>query len=143
MPIKIIDYNSIEYREMINLRMEILRKPLGLSFTPETLEKEKEDILIGAFDDEKITACCILTKIDSSIIQLRQMAVHPKMERNGLGASILAFAENIARDAGFRILIMHARKTAVGFYEKQGYEIHGDEFLEVSIPHYEMRKKLS
>ena len=128
---------------MINLRMEILRKPLGLSFTPETLEKEKEDILIGAFDDEKITACCILTKIDSSIIQLRQMAVHPKMERNGLGASILAFAENIARDAGFRILIMHARKTAVGFYEKQGYEIHGDEFLEVSIPHYEMRKKLS
>jgi N-acetylglutamate synthase-like GNAT family acetyltransferase len=143
MPIKIIDYNSIEYREMINLRMEILRKPLGLSFTPEALEKEKEDILIGAFDDEKITACCILTKIDSSIIQLRQMAVHPKMERNGLGASILAFAENIARDAGFRILIMHARKTAVGFYEKQGYEIHGDEFLEVSIPHYEMRKKLS
>lgn len=143
MPIKIIDYNSIEYREMINLRMEILRKPLGLSFTPETLEKEKEDILIGAFDDEKITACCILTKIDSTIIQLRQMAVHPKMERNGLGASILAFAENIARDAGFRILIMHARKTAVGFYEKQGYEIHGDEFLEVSIPHYEMRKKLS
>ncbi len=143
MSIKIIDYNSIEYREMINLRMEILRKPLGLSFTPETLEKEKDDTLIGAFDEEKITACCILTKIDSTIIQLRQMAVHPKMERNGLGASILAFAENIARDAGFRILIMHARKTAVGFYEKQGYEIHGDEFLEVSIPHYEMRKKLS
>ena len=143
MPIKIIDYNSIEYQEMISLRMEILRKPLGLTFTPETLENEKDDILIGAFDDEKITACCILTKIDSTIIQLRQMAVHPKMERNGLGASILAFAENIARDAGFRILIMHARKTAVGFYEKQGYEIHGDEFLEVSIPHYEMRKKLS
>jgi len=143
MSIKIIDYNSIEYREMINLRMEILRKPLGLTFTPETLEKEKDDILIGAFDEEKITACCVLTKIDSTIIQLRQMAVHPKMERNGLGASILAFAENIARDAGFRILIMHAIKTAVGFYEKQGYAIHGDEFLEVSIPHYEMRKKLS
>ncbi len=142
MSIKIIDYNSIEYREMINLRMEILRKPLGLSFTPETLEKEKDDILIGAFDDEKITACCILTKIDSSIIQLRQMAVHPKMERNGLGASILAFAENMARDSGFRILMMHARKTAVGFYEKQGYAIHGEEFMEVSIPHYEMRKKL-
>jgi hypothetical protein len=39
--------------------------------------------------------------------------------------------------------MMHARKTAVGFYEKQGYEILGDEFLEVSVPHYEMRKKLS
>lgn len=143
MSIKIIDYNSIEYQEMISLRMEILRKPLGLTFTPETLENEKDDILIGAFDDEKITACCILSKIDTTIIQLRQMAVHPKMERNGLGASILAFAENMARDAGFRILIMHARKTAVGFYEKQGYSIQGDEFLEVSIPHYEMRKKLS
>jgi predicted GNAT family N-acyltransferase len=37
---------------------------------------------------------------------------------------------------------MHARKSAVGFYEKLGYEIEGDEFEEVTIPHYEMQKTL-
>ncbi len=38
---------------MINLRNEILRKPLGLSFTEDELEREKDDILMGAFEDER------------------------------------------------------------------------------------------
>jgi predicted GNAT family N-acyltransferase len=37
---------------------------------------------------------------------------------------------------------MHARKSAVGFYEKFGYRISGNEFIEVSIPHIVMEKKL-
>jgi predicted GNAT family N-acyltransferase len=37
---------------------------------------------------------------------------------------------------------MHARKTAVGFYEKLGYKRIGNEFLEVTIPHYAMEKAL-
>jgi len=52
------------------------------------------------------------------------------------------YAENIARDAGYKKIIMHARKTAIGFYEKLGYTVTGNEFTEVSIPHYVMEKKL-
>lgn len=142
MALKIIDHNSDQYKDMVNLRMEILRKPLNLSYKPEDLEKEKDDILLGAFEEEKIIGCCVLTKLAGETCQLRQMAIHPKMQRNGLGASLLNFGENIARDAGFKIMMMHARKTAVGFYEKLGYSIHGEEFEEVTIPHFEMRKSL-
>lgn len=142
MPLKIIDHGSDQYNEMVALRMEILRKPLGLSFTEEELEKEKNDILIGAFEDDRLLACCILTKVSSDSCQLRQMAVHQKLQRNGLGAAMLQFAENVARDTGFRVISMHARETAIGFYEKLGYQVEGDEFLEVTIPHYEMRKIL-
>jgi len=39
-------------------------------------------------------------------------------------------------------MTMHARKTAELFYEKIGYAPHGDEFIEVTLPHIEMRKKL-
>jgi predicted GNAT family N-acyltransferase len=39
-------------------------------------------------------------------------------------------------------MVMHARKSALGFYEKLGYTPEGDEFEEVTIPHYLMRKKL-
>jgi predicted GNAT family N-acyltransferase len=39
-------------------------------------------------------------------------------------------------------LCMHARKTAKGFYEKLGYAVTGDEFMEVTIPHYIMEKAL-
>ncbi len=46
---------------MVQLRNEILRKPLGLGFDKEELEKEKEDILIGAFEDDRMLGCCMMT----------------------------------------------------------------------------------
>lgn len=142
MALKFIDHGSPEYKEMVALRMEILRKPLGLSFNEEDLAKEKDDILLGAFEDDKLVACCILTRISAETCKLRQMAVHQKMQRNGIGAALMNFAENVARDAGFRSMIMNARKTAQGFYEKLGYKADGNEFIEVTIPHYEMRKNI-
>lgn len=142
MALKIIDHGSREYRQMIDLRYEILRKPLGLSFTEEELEREKNDILIGAFDEERLLACCLLTRMDPVTCKLRQMAVHNSQQGKGIGATMMNFAENVARDRGFKVMAMHARKTATGFYEKLGYRVEGDEFMEVTIPHYLMKKKL-
>jgi predicted GNAT family N-acyltransferase len=142
MALKIIDHGSPEYRLMVDLRTEILRKPLGLTFSPEDLEKEKEDILIGAFDDDRILACCMLTKENEQTCRLRQMAVLNNLQGKGIGASLMHFAEIVARDKGYRTMSMHARKTARGFYEKLGYHVASDEFEEVTIPHYVMEKRL-
>lgn len=142
MALKIIDHGSKEYQQMVQLRNDILRKPLGLNFTPEELEAEKEEILIGAFEDDKILACCMLIKVDPSCVRLRQMAVLNNLQGKGVGRALMQFAENIARDRGYRRLIMHARKSATGFYEKLGYHVSGDEFEEVTIPHYVMEKAL-
>jgi predicted GNAT family N-acyltransferase len=143
MPIKQIDYGTKEYDQMLKLRYEILRKPLKLTFHKEDLEKEKDDILIGAFEEDKMLACCLLTKVDKECVRLRQMAVQNNVQGKGIGASLMNFAEHVARDAGYKKIIMHARKTAIGFYEKLGYSVTGDEFTEVSIPHFMMEKKLS
>jgi N-acetylglutamate synthase and related acetyltransferases len=143
MPIKQIDYGSKEYKQMVDLRYEILRKPLNLSFDPKELDREKHDILIGAFEEEKILGCCLLTRKDKDCVRLRQMAVQNNLQGKGIGAAMMHFAENVARDAGYKKLIMHARKTAIGFYEKLGYKVSGNEFLEISIPHYVMEKKLN
>lgn len=142
MPIRQIEHGSTEYRQMVKLRDEILRKPLGLSFTGEELEKEKDDVLIAAFDDGKMLGCCVLTPVDQQTVRLRQMAVRSKLQGMGLGASLMNYAENVACDKGYRKLIMHARKVAVGFYEKAGYQISGKEFTEVKVPHYLMEKIL-
>jgi len=137
-----IDYGTQEYNQMIQLRMEMLRKPLGLTFTKEDLEKEKDDVLMGAFEDDKILGCCLLTKIDDKTVRLRQMAVPNNLQGKGIGRALMVFAENIAHDLGYQKLIMHARKTALGFYGKLGYNISGDEFTEVTIPHFIMEKDL-
>ena len=142
MALKQIDHGSKEYKQMVQLRMEILRKPLGLSLTKEELEKEKDDILIAAFDEDELLGCCILTKIDERCMRLRQMAVQRNLQGKGIGEAIMNFAENIARDKGYKILMMHARDSAIGFYEKFGYAVKGDQFEEVKTKHHVMEKIL-
>ena len=127
---------------MVNMRNEILRKPLGLNFSNDELENEKDEILIGAFEEEKMLGCCMLIKMNNKTVRLRQMAVMNNLRGKGIGRALMNFAENIARDLGYRTITMHARKTAIGFYEKLGYGVVGEEFYEVTIPHFEMQKEL-
>lgn len=127
---------------MVQLRTDILRKPLGMTFSAEELEREKENILIGAFEEDKLLGCCMLIREGKDEIRLRQMAVLKNLQGKGIGRALMQFAENIARDIGHKKIIMHARKTAVPFFEKLGYTISSDEFLEISIPHIEMEKML-
>jgi predicted N-acetyltransferase YhbS len=142
MALKQIDYGTPEYETMLRLRYDLLRKPLGLSFDPKELEKEKDDVLIGAFEDEKMLGCCLLTRVDSKTLRLRQMAVYNNLQGKGIGRALMIFSENIARDMGYEILMMHARVTAIGFYEKLGYVKKDGQFIEITIPHVIMEKRL-
>jgi GNAT superfamily N-acetyltransferase len=142
MEIRIITHGTAEYEQTIELRLELLRRPLGLLFTTQQLAGEKYETLIGAFEGKELIGCCVLTHCDSTTLQVRQMAVRENDQAKGIGRKILAFAENLAREKGYGILMMHARNTALGFYEKCGYEIKGKEFTEVGIPHHYMEKQL-
>ena len=142
MALKIIDYGSPEYQQMVRLRDAVLRKPLGLTFTQDDLESEKDNILIAAFEEERMLGCCMLVEERPDIVRLRQMAVLNAFQGKGVGRALINFAENIARDRGYKIVKMHARNNSIGFYEKVGYKKKGDEFIEVTIPHYVMEKML-
>jgi predicted GNAT family N-acyltransferase len=142
MALKIIDHGSKEYRQMLKLRDDILRRPLGLGFDQVEIDKEKENVLIGAFEDDDMLGCCMLVEEKPGTVRLRQMAVLNDLQGKGIGRALMNFAENLARDRGYSVLSMHARKYATGFYEKMGYKIASEEFNEVTIPHYVMEKKL-
>jgi N-acetylglutamate synthase-like GNAT family acetyltransferase len=142
MDLRIIEHGTAEYEQMIELRLALLRRPLGLLFTTHQLASEKYDILIGAFEGSELIGCCVLTSCDPTTIQLKQMAVKPDKQVKGIGRKIVAFAETVAKEKGYKLLMMHARSTATGFYEKCGYELKGEKFTEVGIPHYYMEKKL-
>jgi len=142
MALKIIDYGTAEYQQMLQLRDAVLRKPLGITFTPEELEQEKSNLLIAAYEDDEMLGCCMLVEEEPQTVRLRQMAVLNDLQGKGIGKALMTFAENLARDRGYKRITMHARKNAIGFYEKMGYKTKGGEFAEVTIPHYIMEKRL-
>lgn len=142
MALKIIDHNTPQYQDMIKLRNEVLRKPLGLVFSAEELEREKENLLIGAYEDDVMLGCCMLVEEGADTVRLRQMAVLNDLQGKGIGKALMNFAENLSRDRGYKRITMHARKNSIGFYEKMGYKRIGIEFEEITIPHFVMEKKL-
>jgi len=142
MALKIIDHGTVEYQQMVKLRDDVLRKPLGLCFNPDELEKEKDNLLIAAYEDDHLLGCCMLVEEEPGTVRLRQMAVANPLQGKGIGRVMIQFAENLARDRGYKRITMHARKNALGFYEKMGYRKIGDEFEEITIPHFVMEKYL-
>ncbi len=144
MDFKVIGYKTPEYDAMVALRTKILRKPLGLTFSEDDLERDKNDLLLAAYfpGSGQMVGCCILTPLSQVTIQLRQMAVDDFQQGKGLGSELLQFAEKAAAERGFEYLYLHARKVAADFYKKHGYSIESDQFTEVGIPHFEMMKKI-
>ena len=127
---------------MVQLRLFTLLQPIGVPPSFIVPENEKDDVLIGAFQERDLVGCCILTHKDRQTVQLRQMAVHPKLQGKGIGAAILAFAEQEASKEGYTRMLMHARAAVRNFYEKCGYRVDGPQFEEVGIPHFVMQKSL-
>ena len=141
-----IDYNSSRYRDLVDFRRRILRAPLGLDFTPQQLAGEQADIHIAAYLHGELVGCAILTAVDmphGPIVKLRQMAVDPSHQGRGVGTQIVIFAEKWSAERGYREIVLHARETAVRFYERAGYIAKGETFTEVTIPHQEMVKHLT
>jgi len=142
MDIRLIDIDSSEYEAMKQLRLDVLLNPIGVPASYINPQKEKTDLLVGAYENEVLIGCCVLTPLDNELIQLRQMAVQPHLQGKGIGAAIVTFAEQIARGKGFMRLMMHARDVVIPFYEKSGYTIAGEQFTEVGIGHHRMEKRL-
>ncbi|HLP93991.1 MAG TPA: GNAT family N-acetyltransferase [Saprospiraceae bacterium] len=138
-----ISFGTPEYDESVALRYEVLRKPLGLEFTPEQLSQEWSDIHLAGFNPAGImVAILILTPADEHTVKMRQVAIAPALQGQGLGAKLVQASEMLARSQNFRRMVLHARETAVPFYLKLGYQIVGEPFEEVTIPHAKMEKAL-
>jgi predicted GNAT family N-acyltransferase len=142
MEIRLLETGTPEYEQMAELRMRVLLDPIGVPRSYINPEREKNDRLIGAFENDHLVGCCILSHVDNHTLQLRQMAVDTGLQKKGVGAAIIAFAENIAKEKGYTVLMMHARDAVLDFYRKCGYSIQGEQFFEVGIGHHRMQKQL-
>jgi predicted GNAT family N-acyltransferase len=140
--IRKIPHASPEYALEVQLRNLVLRAPLGLALTEEELAQDVHNIHIGAFRGDTLIGCLLLLPMDEKRMKVRQVAVSPSAQGLGLGRQLMDFAEALALSAGFREMSLHARESVVKFYLKSGYEIDGEPFVEVSIPHRKMKKNL-
>jgi predicted GNAT family N-acyltransferase len=140
MNIKLIPYGSAQYEAEIKLRDETLRKPLGLSLYDEDLSHEINDFHIGAFNKDELVGIVILTKLNETVIKMRQLGIAESMRGKNIGKELVKYSEQFAIKQGYKKIELNARETVVDFYLKLGYEKIGERFTEVTIPHFKMIK---
>ena len=137
-----VAFGSHKYELAVELRQQVLRLPLGLDFAAGELDGEANDYHLVALQGSALVACLVLSPQTNNSIKMRQVAVTPECQGQGLGKQLVTFSEEFARNLGFELMVLNARANVVPFYERLGYEVVGDPFTEVTIPHSHMRKNL-
>jgi predicted GNAT family N-acyltransferase len=140
----LIEFGTPAFAEALQLRYDVLRKPLQMVFNIEDIEKEYNEWHWACYDRDTLEIVGVLTlkPLNDDIIKMRQVAVRPSLQSRGIGKFMVQESERLALEKGFSRIELHARETAVPFYLQLGYTVSGAVFEEVGIPHLFMSKNL-
>lgn len=73
--------------------------------------------------------------------RIGRMAVLKNYRRQGIGRKMIQVLMDYGRKNSITDFHVSSQVTAVGFYEKMGFEPFGEEFLEAAIMHINMKLK--
>lgn len=116
---------------------------------PEDLEIDEHDqvssgtVHFVAYDGETPVGASRLRPYAPSVGKVERVAVTKSERGTGLGRMIMQAMEEVAFKHNYNTLKLNAQTHAQRFYEKLGYEPHGDIFDEAGIEHIAMVKKLN
>jgi ribosomal protein S18 acetylase RimI-like enzyme len=120
----------------------VLRAPLGHPREATRFPFEEASLHLVALEAGAVVGCVLFHPEGPTTGRLFQMAVEPGRQGKHIGQQLVRELETEVTRRGFRTVTLHAREAAVGFYSLLGYEVFGESFTEVGIPHRHMRREL-
>jgi len=76
------------------------------------------------------------------VVKIGRMAVNRVLRGGHLGQQVLRALMDAAAQRGEREVVLHAQRSAEGFYKRLGFEQRGEPFEEAGIAHVEMFMRL-
>ncbi|WP_129839923.1 GNAT family N-acetyltransferase [Streptomyces sp. RFCAC02] len=135
---------------IFDLRWSVLRPglPRETAAFPEDAREDTFHLAAHDGDDPRVLACITLFPdahpLGTAAYRFRGMASAPEARGLGYGHAVLAAATAEAAARGCDLLWCNGRVAARAFYERQGYEVVGDEFdLEGVGPHHVFARRLA
>ena len=127
-----------------DLRVRVLRKGTPVSHA-RYVEDQYDDVVHLAIriHGEAVATSTWFSKEcpelpGQSAVQLKGMAVDDSLQTSGYGRALIAAGLLLATERGATLLWARARDSAVGFYEKCGFMVIGDGFIDepTAMPHH-------
>jgi predicted GNAT family N-acyltransferase len=139
-----IKKDELLYKQALELRYRLFFEEHGLpkSILCDSAEDRSRHFAITRNSD--LNGYGRLTKRSHSEFQISQLVVSPRCQSQGLGTSLLKKLIEIAKKDGAKTVVLEARTTAIGLYEKLGFQQVGKVYNSSStgVPHIKMKYRV-
>ena len=131
-------------REAATIRTEVFVNEQRI---PKDLEWDAEDaVALHAVASNRLGQAVATGRLLPSadgVAKIGRMAVQRVLRGCGLGEQVLNALMAAARERGDREIVLHAQRSAEGFYAGLGFRARGEPFEEAGIGHIEMTRALA
>lgn len=83
-----------------------------------------------------------LSKTEIPTLKLERLAVLPPFRGQGIGSELAKAVVTQAQQQNYRQIVLHAQAYIAPLYAKLGFQVEGEMFMEVEIPHVKMQLAL-
>ncbi|MET3683352.1 putative GNAT family N-acyltransferase [Alkalibacillus flavidus] len=128
--------------EAFDIRKIVFVEEQNVPFEEEMDEHDDHAIHFVGYSLERRPIAASRLRFTDEYGKLERIAVLKEERGNGYGRDIILAMEEVIRDKGYPKAKLNAQTYAIKFYEKLGYEIISDEFMDAGIPHVTMVKDL-
>lgn len=136
--------------EIMSLRVRVLRQGTPVTHCDYPEDNLPDVVHLAIFGDDRALAtstwfskeCPERPGIPAA--QLKGMAVDEHLQGSGLGALLVRAGIDLARSRDAEIVWARARDSALGFYERLGFNAVGDGFVDepTGMPHHIVVRKV-
>jgi len=131
-----------ELYEILRLRSEVFAVEQNCLYQ-DLDNKDQRALHIFASQDGEIVACCRVFIKEDGVATIGRVVTSQKVRSTGVGKQLMLQGIAAARAMYPKHrCVIHAQCYAIGFYEKCGFVVCSDEFMEDGIPHKEMSIQL-
>lgn len=127
-----------EYELLTMIREKVFIEEQEVTSQLEWDGMDKDAIHFLAFKDKKGVGCARAFVIQNRM-QLGRMAVLREYRGEGIGSALIETAITLAKLNQLSGIYISAQCHAIDFYKKFGFEVTSDIYLDVEIPHRDMK----
>ena len=132
------DLSCDEFLDLLKLRVAVFVVEQECAYQ-EVDEADRSAIHLWLREGKEIVACARVLPAGLAFEDVAIGRVIAAKRRCGLGSRIVAEAINAAKvHFGAKRIVLEAQVYAKGLYEKLGFHVTSEEFLEDGIPHVKM-----
>lgn len=131
------------YKDALNIRKKVFVEEQNVSLEEELDGKDQKALHVVLYVEEKATATARLLLLENKTYVIQRFAVLMKYRRQGLGEKLLSEIIKKVREKNGEYITLNAQDHAIPFYEKSGFEVEGEGFLDANIPHHTMSYKVN